>query len=188
MQDPFLLTSTFLAKNCSLQRSASVPTVLPSCEDEALSVKSFSSELPMEQDHSFAEIPSKLAMSKPLVCQSNFAATRAMNSFLRRISGWVLSNEDQQAVEGLLDCLAGLGQGVLTGRLSMTFAYVVLHRLYENLPHQVSNNVVLTKRDLEVPRIMFRFAMAALGWPALNFFGKRKELISGTDGWWLALG
>lgn len=40
-----------------------------------------------------------------------------------------------------------------------------------------TNNVVLTRQDMELPRILYRFTMASLGWRGLNFFGRGGGLI-----------
>lgn len=40
------------------------------------------------------------------------------------------------------------------------------------------NNLVLKKNDLEIPRIIYKYTMATMGWRGLNFFGKGQGYIN----------
>lgn len=43
---------------------------------------------------------------------------------------------------------------------------------------EFENNVTLRKKDLELPRVMYKYTMATLGWRGLSFFGKGNGIIS----------
>ena len=110
--------------------------------------------------------------------QAEIASTKELHSLIKRVSGWVLTESDYQVVQNLLNSYAGYGQGIEVGRIALTVAFLLLQKYYRLLPNEFSNNIVLSKKDLETPYVIFKYAYAAHGWPALYFFGKRNDVIS----------
>lgn len=98
-------------------------------------------------------------------------------SLFKRILGYVMSNEEYFAIRNLLDLVTTWGQGVEVGSLSLFVGYVVLQRYFKTLPVPFGNHIVLRKRDLEVPIVMYRYTMATYGWRGLAFFGKSQGII-----------
>lgn len=177
------------------QRSASVPCLLPSM------IRTLEGELEEEEEEQKAlerdEAASVAGMTVPdrdgsppsleemrdqlddlREAQSEIMASREINSLLKRISGWVFTNDDYLVVQNILNGMAGFGQGIEVGSFALTIGFLLLQRFYRTLPVPFSNNIVLRKEDLEVPRIIYRYAYAAHGWACLYAFGKRNEIFS----------
>lgn len=114
--------------------------------------------------------------------QAELASSREMHQLMRKISGWFLDNDDYQVVLNLFNSLAAYGQGVEVGRMALTVAFLLVQRFHRGLPTEFTNNIILTKEDIELPRIIFKYAYAAHGWPALYFFGKRRDVFSDALG------
>lgn len=169
----------------SRQRSLSLPTILPSMEstldlseadDDGFDSKSLLDFSPQEIG---GEAPANIiAETVGEEVQTELSSSREINYFAKKISGWVLTEEDYQVVQNLLNGLAGFGQGIVVSRVSLTIAYLIVQRYHRALPREYSNNIALTKEDIELPRIIYKYAYAAHGWPALYFFGKRSEVFS----------
>lgn len=114
--------------------------------------------------------------------QAELASSREMHRLMRRISGWFLADDDYQVVLNLFNSLAAYGQGIEVGRMALTVAFLLVQRFHRNLSTEFTNNIVLAKEDIEVPRVIFKYAYAAHGWPALYFFGKRHDVFSDALG------
>lgn len=169
-------------------RSSSLPSLLPSMMLDCL--KEEDSERKKKKHHvkKQAKNPGQSLPASPnlrpeiddiLETQTEISESREINSLLKRITGWVFSNDDHLVVQNILKGLAGFGQGIEVGPWALTLAYLVLQRFYRIQPIVFSNNIVLRKEDLEIPRVIFRYAYAAHGWAAMCFFGKRNEIFSG---------
>lgn len=176
-----------------IPRSSSLPTLLPSTieamaqdlttraeaadrsDAKSLNMECFEPPLmaDMVQDENAeavdfddAESPAEAAMA------------RQINSLLIRMSGWVFSDADFQVVEKIIKGAAGFGQGIEVSSVALGMAFLLVQRFHRSLPVPFSNNLVLKKTDLELPRIIYRFAFAAHGWAGLYAFGKRSDIIS----------
>lgn len=106
------------------------------------------------------------------------AVSHHINSLLIKMSGWVFSDKDFQVIEKIIKGAAGFGQGIEVSSVSLGIAFLLVQRFHRCLPVPFSNNLVLRKGDLELPRIIYRFAFAAHGWAGLYAFGKRRDIIS----------
>lgn len=114
--------------------------------------------------------------------KAELASSHEMHRLIRKISGWFLDDDDHQVVLNLFNSLAAYGQGIEVGRMALTVAFLLVQRFHRGLQAEFTNNIVLTKEDIELPRIIFKYAYAAHGWPALYFFGKRRDVVSDALG------
>lgn len=112
--------------------------------------------------------------------KAELEASLEVSSLLKRVAGWVLNEGDQEQVKRLIDAFGAFGQGIEVGRLAMFKAFLIMQRFYKSLPIPYGNNLILKKQDLEIPRIIFKYTISACGWSGLYFFGKRKDLFSGS--------
>lgn len=102
-------------------------------------------------------------------------------TWFETISRMVLSEEDHQSFRELQFIASGFGQGLDLSAFSMGVAFVLLQRFYDLQPLIFTNNLVLKKEDLDLPRYLYRYTLGTTGWMGLNFFGKGKGFIA--DAW-----
>jgi hypothetical protein len=103
-----------------------------------------------------------------------------------------MSNEEYFALKNFLDLATAWGQGVEVSGVSLFWSFMTIQKYFKNLPmyivycsicnsfqlnREFGNNVMLKKKDLELPRILYRYSMATTGWRGLNFFGKGQGYI-----------
>lgn len=113
--------------------------------------------------------------------EGELAVSREINSLLKKISGWFFRNDDYLVVENIINGMASFGQGIEYGSFALTIAFLLVQRFYRTLPVPFSNNIILRKEDLEMPRVIYRYAYAAHGWAGMYVFGKRHEIFSGRE-------
>ena len=102
-------------------------------------------------------------------------------SWVESISKMVMNEHDYQSVRELRFIASGFGQGLELNPLSVGVALVLLQRFYDLQPLIFTNNLVLKKEDLDLPRYLYRYTLGTTGWMGLNFFGKGKGFIA--DAW-----
>lgn len=178
--DLFSFTEDNVAGTSSSSSSASASTTISSDGDPEVCTGSLDERASQSIEQFFAASASVSVSSEPSDTDAGGGSSREVNTLLKRISGWLLAEDDSQVVQNVLNELASFGQGIEVGGMSLTVAFFLLQRFYRTMDIPYSNNIVIGKKDLDLIRSVFRYAYAALGWPALYFFGKRNEIFSGT--------
>jgi len=98
-------------------------------------------------------------------------------SLFKRLLGYVMSNEEYFGVRNFLDLASAWGQGIEVSGMSLFVGFVLLQKYFKTVTREFGNHLALRKSDLELPRIMYKYTMATLGWRGLNFFGKGQGII-----------
>lgn len=98
-------------------------------------------------------------------------------SLFKRFLGYVMSNEEYVAVRNFLDMATAFGQGIEVGSMALFVGFGLLQKYFKTLPKEFGNNLILRKKDLELPRVMHKYTMGTLGWRGLNFFGKGQGIV-----------
>lgn len=93
-------------------------------------------------------------------------------TWIETMSRLVMGERDHQVLRELKFISSGFGQGLDISAISMGIALILLQRFYDLQPQIFTNNLILRKEDLDLPRHLYRFTLATLGWQGLNFFGK----------------
>jgi hypothetical protein len=162
------------------RRSLSLPSLLPSRIQSGVSlVISDTRSLYEETAESLDSRTEPAELDDFQEAQNEVAASKELHTTLRLISGWIFAHEDHSVIQNILKGFASFGQGIEVGRFALSIAFLILQRFYRAQPVLFSNNIVLKKQHLEIPRIIYRYAYAAHGWAAMYFFGKRSEIFSG---------
>lgn len=99
-------------------------------------------------------------------------------SLFKRMLGYVLSNEEYIGIKNFLDMASAWGQGIEVGSVSLYVGFVMLQKYFKSIPMEFGNNLVLRKADLELPRVVYKYTMATMGWRGLSFFGKGQGIIA----------
>lgn len=102
-----------------------------------------------------------------------------IKSIIKSLFSWMMDKKDREIVDDVIDLYGAFVQGVDCGRLSLAASFFLHQRFYSDIPLPFTCSLILKKNELLMSRFMFRYALSACGWPALNFFGKRSEMISG---------
>ena len=102
-------------------------------------------------------------------------------TWIDSISKMIMKEQDYQSLRELKFISSGFGQGLELNPFSMGVALVLLQRFYDLQPLIFTNNLVLKKEDLDLPRYLYRYTLGTTGWIGLNFFGKGKGFM--TDAW-----
>lgn len=89
-----------------------------------------------------------------------------------------MNDDEYQALQTLLKILAGLGQGVEVSNYDMIIGTINLQKFHASLPWKFDNNLELTRNDLEIPRAIVKYAIAAFGWRGLNVWGKGRGIVA----------
>lgn len=100
------------------------------------------------------------------------------SGMVKKLASWFLPEDDNNVFIRVRSLLVGFGQGIELGSVALTLGYMFARKLHRSLPVPFSNNLILRKDDLEVPRLIYRYAYASNGWKALYYFGKRNEIMS----------
>lgn len=103
------------------------------------------------------------------------------SSWIDSISKMMMNEHDYQSLRELRFIASGFGQGLELNPFSVGVALVLLQRFYDLQPLIFTNNLVLKKEDLDLPRYLYRYTLGTTGWMGLNFFGKGKGFMA--DAW-----
>lgn len=98
-------------------------------------------------------------------------------SMFKRMLGYVMTNEEYFGVRNFLDMATAWGQGIEASSYELFIGFVLLQKYFKTLTKEFGNNLVLRKKDLELPRVIYKYTMATMGWRGLNFFGKGQGII-----------
>ncbi|PJF18090.1 hypothetical protein PSACC_02113 [Paramicrosporidium saccamoebae] len=163
----------------AIRRSASLPSLLPSNMSDADEEQVDAGSTYSLAKTSIQSDSTNYSQTGDLQeVQSEIKATQEINSLLRKVTSWVFTTEDHSVLQNIMNGIAGFGQGIETGHFALTISFLLVTRFYRHQTMPFTNNIILNKNDLEVPRIVYRYAYAAHGWQALVFFGKRSGSLS----------
>lgn len=134
-----------------------------------------------QYDSLTVEITDYTAASGDLSSYKQKLLAEQKSSWIDSISKLMMNESDYQSVRELRFIASGFGQGLELNAFSMGVALVLLQRFYDLQPLIFTNNLVLQKEDLDLPRYLYRFTLGTTGWKGLNFYGKGKGFIA--DAW-----
>lgn len=159
---PVLFDSALLAPNSRLKYIDDL---------EQIMVDSFSTTT--ASDH--ASSSSSIHIKDPNVLKEKIYSEQRV-TWLDTISRMVMSEQDQQSIRELKFIASGFGQGLDISPFSLGVALILLQRFYDTQPQIFTNNLVITKEYLDLPRVLYKYTLASLGLYGLNFFGKGRGL------------
>lgn len=93
-------------------------------------------------------------------------------TWIDTLSKLVMSEQDHQSIRELKFIASGFGQGLDLSAFSMGIALILLQRFYDLQPLIFTNNLIIQKEQLDLPRLLYKYTLASLGLYGLNFFGK----------------
>ncbi len=99
-------------------------------------------------------------------------------SLFKRFLGYVMTNEEYFAIKNFLDMATAWGQGMEVSNTALFIGFIILQKYYKSVPMIFGNNLALKKKDLDLPRVMYKYTMATMGWRGLSFYGKGQGFIA----------
>ena len=157
-------------------------SVLWSDEAQKLDQRGYEEDLPLEQlVKTSVEITDYTATSGDTTSYKQKVLAEQKPSWIDSISRLMMNEHDYQSLRELRFISSGFGQGLELNPFSMGASLILLQSCYDLQPLIFTNNLVLKKEDLDLPRYLYRYTLGTTGWMGLNFFGKGKGFIA--DAW-----
>ena len=159
LDSPVIYDSALLAPNSELKSTE---------EYENIMEESFKDSEPTSSS-------SSIHIKDPEMFKEMVLSEQKLN-WIDTVSKMVMGEQDQQTIRELKFIASGFGQGLDLNAFSLGVALILLQRFYDTQPQIFTNNLVIQKEHLDLPRALYKYTLASLGLYGLNFFGKGRGL------------